>query len=364
MVCSDRSIFGLRSINSGKFQSAGSRVYAVPLHRRASSSSAFVGLAEATRNGAKKRAGNDNCLKVRQGFTVNSVTTTTNYLYDGDNIIEELDQNGNSVARYTQGSGIDEHLAESHSGITAFYEADGLGSITSLINSAGAITDTYDSFGNLTASSGSTANPFRYTGRELEPETGLYYYRARYYDASVGRFLSEDPLGFGAGSTNFYSYVFNNPVNFSDPSGKVCIYSQTTGKMRCFAACMKPPRQNACSLPHYPNMKPYYDEQGYSGAAGEHRNNEFEQDDSGEGAIPRGIWITRGPWHNRIPGPGRNVMDVYPMVHTDDCFDSGRDCSSFRLHGDNSRHDASHGCIILPPNRITIPSNEPVYVTE
>src|SRR5260370_7193192 len=114
MVWSARSIFGLRSINSGKFQSAGSRVYAVPLHRRASSSSAFVGLAEATRNGAKKRAGNDNCLKVRQGFTVNSVTTTTNYLYDGNNILEQLDQNGNSVAPNTQVSSIDQHFPHTH----------------------------------------------------------------------------------------------------------------------------------------------------------------------------------------------------------------------------------------------------------
>src|SRR5260370_12952353 len=110
MVCSDRSIFGLRSINSGKFQSAGSRVYAVPLHRRASSSSAFVGLAEATRNGAKKRAGNDNCLKVRQGFTVNSATATTNYLYAVDNFIEELDPNVHSDARYTQWLAIDDRF--------------------------------------------------------------------------------------------------------------------------------------------------------------------------------------------------------------------------------------------------------------
>jgi RHS repeat-associated protein len=57
-----------------------------------------------------------------------------------------------------------------------------------------------------------------YTGRELDPETGMYYYRARYYDPEIGRFLGEDPLGFEAG-VNFYTYVSNNPINFNDPMG-------------------------------------------------------------------------------------------------------------------------------------------------
>ena len=62
------------------------------------------------------------------------------------------------------------------------------------------------------------ANWFRYTGRELDSETGLYYYRARYYDPSVGRFISEDPINF-IGGTNFYRYVGNSPLDFVDPFG-------------------------------------------------------------------------------------------------------------------------------------------------
>lgn len=79
---------------------------------------------------------------------------------------------------------------------------------------------TYDSFGNMTNSCGNVANPFRYTGtgRDFDSETGLYYYRARYYDPSSGRFLSEDPLEFG-GEFNFYRYVENNPVLLIDPFG-------------------------------------------------------------------------------------------------------------------------------------------------
>jgi len=70
----------------------------------------------------------------------------------------------------------------------------------------------------LTASTGSLVNPFRYTGREFDTETGLYYYRARYYDPSAGRFLSEDRIQF-EGGINFFRYVRNNPANRIDPSG-------------------------------------------------------------------------------------------------------------------------------------------------
>jgi RHS repeat-associated protein len=74
------------------------------------------------------------------------------------------------------------------SSTTSFYHADGLGSVTSLSSAVGSIanTYTYDSFGNLTASTGSLVNPFRYTARENDTETGLYYYRAIYYGAVAG----------------------------------------------------------------------------------------------------------------------------------------------------------------------------------
>ena len=78
-----------------------------------------------------------------------------------------------------------------------------------------------DSFGNVTASSGSFGNPFQYTGRDNDSETGLRYYRARYYDPSAGRFLSEDAARFGSGTVGFYGYVENSPVNYTDPTGHV-----------------------------------------------------------------------------------------------------------------------------------------------
>jgi RHS repeat-associated protein len=149
-----------------------------------------------------------------------SSSGTSIYAYDGDNLIEGTNSSGAAVARYSQGLNIDEPLVMLRSGTTSYYQADGLGSLTSLSNASGALasTYTYDSFGNLVASSGSLVNSFRYTGREFDTETGLYYYRARYYDLNIGRFLREDPLRFGAG-INFYRYVFDNPSNFADPLG-------------------------------------------------------------------------------------------------------------------------------------------------
>ncbi|MGA9884872.1 MAG: RHS repeat-associated core domain-containing protein [Candidatus Acidiferrales bacterium] len=158
--------------------------------------------------------------RIQKAFTQNGTTTTTNYVYDGDNMAEMTDQNGNLVAKYVQGLAVDEPLAESTSGGTDYYEQDGLGSVTSLTGATGSIAQsyTYDSFGNTTNSSGNVTNPFRYTGRDFDFETSLYYYRARYYDSTNGRFISEDPMQFSAGM-DFYPYVANSPLSFTDPSG-------------------------------------------------------------------------------------------------------------------------------------------------
>jgi RHS repeat-associated protein len=150
-----------------------------------------------------------------------SSSGTSIFAYDDNgNLVEETAATGTAVARYSQGLNIDEPLALLRSGTTSYYNADGLGSITSLANAAGALMQTYtfDSFGKQTASTGSLTNPFQYTGRESDPETGLYYYRARYYDPQTGRFLGEDPSGFEAGE-DFYVYADNSPISLGDPYG-------------------------------------------------------------------------------------------------------------------------------------------------
>ena len=145
---------------------------------------------------------------------------TSVFAYDKINVVEETNGSGGVIARYTGTEGVDEPLAMLRSSTTSYCEQDGLNSVTSLSNGAGALAQTYtfDSFGNQTASSGSLTNSFRYAGREFDSETMLYFMRARYFDQSSGRFISEDPIDFGSG-TNFYRYVDNDPSSFIDPDG-------------------------------------------------------------------------------------------------------------------------------------------------
>jgi type VI secretion system secreted protein VgrG len=145
---------------------------------------------------------------------------TTRFVYDNEDIVGEVDAANAVTALYIHGPGIDEPLAIGRPTGTFVYHADGLGSITHLTSNTGAVTRTYtyDSFGRIVAQTGALANPYTYTGRELDPESGLYYYRARYYDPTLGRFLQQDPIRF-LGGINFYSYVENDPLSFRDPWG-------------------------------------------------------------------------------------------------------------------------------------------------
>jgi len=155
----------------------------------------------------------------RRIYKSSSVGTSV-FAYDGDNLAEETNASGGVVARYSQGLNIDEPLAMLRSGTTSFYNADGLGSVTSLSNPAGTLAQTYqfDSFGKLSNSTGSLVNPFRYTARDFDTEINLQFSRARYYDPSVGRFISEDPARYDD-NQNFFKYALNNPTIYLDPSG-------------------------------------------------------------------------------------------------------------------------------------------------
>ena len=97
---------------------------------------------------------------------------------------------------------------------------DMLGSTVAMVNSAGGITTAYQygPFGQTTMTGTSSTNPFQYIGREMDP-TGLYFMRARYYNAIAQRFISQDPIGLAGGQSNFYAYAFNSPMNWKDPMG-------------------------------------------------------------------------------------------------------------------------------------------------
>lgn len=154
--------------------------------------------------------------------------TTTQYLYDGVNIIQEIQ--GTAKTNYIRTLSIDEPLTRIKAdGTVRHYVMDALGSIIALTDDIGAVktTYTYDPFGNVTISGEASDNPFQYTGRENDG-TGLYYYRARYYSPELQRFLSEDPIRFREGSKllmvpkmfNLYVYVLNNPLKYIDVTGK------------------------------------------------------------------------------------------------------------------------------------------------
>jgi RHS repeat-associated protein len=125
------------------------------------------------------------------------------------------------LARYTHGPGIDEPVAMTRSGSTFFYHQDGLGTVTELTDSTGTMVKAYayDAHGNILDQTGAVENPYTYTGREFDAETGLYYYRARHYDPNTGRFLQKDPIGLLGGDPTLYSYALNTPANAKDPYG-------------------------------------------------------------------------------------------------------------------------------------------------
>jgi RHS repeat-associated protein len=145
-------------------------------------------------------------------------------VFDGVNPYMDFDSDGLLKTRYLYGPGIDELFARIGSGEDPeWYLADRLGSVRQIVDATSAVLDeiTYGSFGGiLSESNPSQGDRFKFTGREYSPELGIYYYRARWYDPSSGRFISQDPIGFSAGDVNLYRYVGNAPGDGVDPEGE------------------------------------------------------------------------------------------------------------------------------------------------
>ncbi|MBI5103190.1 MAG: hypothetical protein HZB33_15350 [Nitrospirae bacterium] len=180
------------------------------------------------------------------------------YLYDGYDIVQEV-ENSVPTVNYIRTLNIDEPLARIQASPSSvrYFHMDALGSVIALTNEAGQkVTQyAYDAFGLVTASGEATDNSFQYTGRENDG-TGLYYYRSRYYNPELQRFISEDPI-LKPGNPNApcivkfltapaklhnYNYAGNNPVNKDDPFG----YS--SGMRTSCPAC---PTYTGCTLIDY-----------------------------------------------------------------------------------------------------------------
>ncbi|MBI4431103.1 MAG: hypothetical protein HY587_05275 [Candidatus Omnitrophica bacterium] len=151
-----------------------------------------------------------------------SLNGTTRFFWDGWRELEEHGGTGTVTAQYVKGRSLDELLTMERGGNTYYFYENALGSIVAA-NIAGGGTEqryTYDAFGAPTfAVPDTVGNPFLFTGRYFDAETGLYYYRNRYYQPKTGRFIERDPMGYAAGSLSLYEYVGSNSINFTDPMG-------------------------------------------------------------------------------------------------------------------------------------------------
>ncbi len=262
-----------------------------------------------------------------------------NYVYDREDVILDFTDSdghvgGNVIGlemRYLHGPGVDQVLAQDDgSNNVQWLLTDHLGTTRDLVaNNNGTIINhiKYDSFGNIV----DQLNPlittrFLFTGREFDSSTDLYFYRARYYDASIGRFISEDPLRLDAGDANTFRYVANQVTRHVDPFGLITYdYSQSTGQLTTGA--------NPVGI-------------GYSGT-GTGRNSPAQQGTVNVGPIPIGEYTIGDAYNSNQTGP--NTIPLNPTDATRRNFPDARDPDSFRIHGNNAQNDASQGCIILPP---------------
>ena len=178
-------------------------------------------------------------LRIRREITVpatgSTTTRTTNqvrYLYDGFTAVQERDGNNAVLATYTRGNdlsgspqgagGIGGLLARTDASGSLFYHADGGGNVTTLFNASQAVVGrySYDPFGNLLGMSGAGAagNRYRFSSKEVHPQTGMYYYGFRFYEPNLQRWTSRDPIE-EMGGLNLYGFVGNDPVDGVDPFG-------------------------------------------------------------------------------------------------------------------------------------------------
>lgn len=156
--------------------------------------------------------------------TTTTAAGTVRHVYDGNQCLADLDEQGNVLRAYVWGPGIDNLLAIRAGGATYYALTDHQNTVHGFVDAAGVIVAryVYDAWGNVLSeavtASALVGNRYRFQGREYSAVTGLYNFRARWYDPATGRWISKDPIGINGG-LNMYVFCGNDPINFIDPFG-------------------------------------------------------------------------------------------------------------------------------------------------
>ena len=150
--------------------------------------------------------------------TIDTSGIKQRFLYEGQNVVEEMDAYNGELVSYLEGMGIDQHLARVANGDTLAYVTDALGTVRNVVDASGVALNSYTfkAYGETREKTEAADNSYLYTGRRLEADTGDYYYRARYYLPQQGIFGAVDRY---VPDEMTFAYAGGNPVMMVDPSG-------------------------------------------------------------------------------------------------------------------------------------------------
>jgi RHS repeat-associated protein len=263
-------------------------------------------------------------------------------------VLQDRNSDG-TTTNYVNGLGIDNKLKQTTGTTSRYFLTDHLGSTMGMADSSGNIAESaiYDSFGRTISSTLTTR--YQYTGREYDEYTGLMFYRARFYDPQIGRFISEDPIGF-RGGINQFTYVGNDPLIYIDPYGYQGTYSGYQG-MPTPRMWPPLPRAGEDSLlgqgnsPVLPPRDPYWRDP--NDVAWEAQFKRFKEIDPYGGAyrhcvaacllkryqgpigiLQRHLW----DWFHENPNDLNSIGDMYGEDTGLDCADKNGPCEVECLH--------------------------------